>query len=167
MALFETETVNGNSPYVEFKIGEMEKTTKLGFMFLGRDTATSAEYGEFTIWQGIRFDDKAETEEALLSSLSLVGIIPNTMLKNFEKNGAFSLETPYIITKKWDKGDKYEGNKRAKGNGFGVDKVKLPTSILDKMIAFHNAAMNVVEQASGSEGESSQEEAPTATGVKM
>jgi len=71
MALFETETVNGNSPYAEFKIGEMELKEAMGFMFLARDTATSAEYGDFNIWQGLKFDTKAETEEALLGSLSL------------------------------------------------------------------------------------------------
>jgi len=112
---------------------------------------------------------KAETEEQLLASLALGSLIPNTMLQNFEKNGAFTFETPYILNKKWTKGDKYDGNKRAKGHGWGVDKVKLPTSILDKMIAWHNSAMNVVETDSeGGEDTPAQEEAPAeASGVKM
>ena len=167
MALFETEEVNGNSPYVDAKIGDQDNGFKLGFLFLKKDKATSAEYGDFAIWQGLTFDHTAETEEALLVSLALGSFIPNTMLQNFEKNGAFAFETPYILTKRWTKGDKYEGNKRTKGHGWGVDKVKLPTSILDKMIAFHNTAMNVVESAGSTEETSTQEEAPTATGVKM
>jgi len=166
MALFETEEVNGNSPYTDMKIGDQDNGFKVGFLYLKKDKATSAEYGEFNIWQGLSFNQDAETEEQLLESLALASLIPNTMLQNFEKNGAFSFETPYILTKKWTKGDKYEGNKRAKGHGWGVDKVKLPTSILDKMIAFHNTAMNVVETAHADDG-ASQEEAPTATGVKM
>ena len=168
MALFETEEVNGNSPYTDLKIGEQDNGFKLGFLYLARDKATSAEYGEFKIWQGLSFDPTAETEEALIGSLALASLIPNTMLQNFEKNGAFSFETPYILTKKWTKGDKYDGNKRAKGHGWGVEKVKLPTSILDKMVAFHTSAMNIVDTDSSTDGEaSSQEEAPTATGVKM
>ncbi len=165
MALFTTEEVNGNSPYTDQKIGDQDNGFKLGFLFIRKDSATSAEYGDFDIWQGVKFDSSAETEDALISSLELASLIPNTMLKNFEKNGAFAFDTAYILTKKWTKGDKYEGNKRAKGHGFGVDKVKLPTSILDKMISFHSSAMNVVEK---SEVEApKQEEAPTATGVKM
>jgi len=167
MALYEVEEVNGNSPYADLKIGDQDNGYKTGFVFLRKDSAVSAEYGKFSIWQGLSFDEKAETEEALLASLSLASLIPNTMLLNFEKNGAFSFETAYILTKKWTKGDKYEGNKRAKGHGWGVDKVKLPTSIMDKVIAFHSEKMNVVEVADGGEDGTAQEEAPTATGVKM
>lgn len=170
MALFETEEVNGNSPYKDLKIGDQDNGFKFGFLFLGRDKAISAEFGDFAIWQGLSFDENTETEEALLKSLALASFIPNTMLLNFEKNGAFSLETSYILTKKWTKGDKYEGNKRAKGHGWGVDKVKLPTSIIDKMIAFHNTAMSVVdsgETGCDTKSETPQEPAPTVTGVKM
>jgi hypothetical protein len=165
MALFTTEEVNGNSPYTDLKVGDQDNGFKTGFLYLKKDTATSSEYGDFDIWQGLSFNANAETEEQLIGSLALASLIPNTMLKNFEKNGAFSFETPYILTKKWTKGDKYEGNKRAKGHGFGVEKVKLPTSILDKMIAFHNTKMSVVET---SEETSPEQEAPaTATGVRM
>ena len=167
MALFTTEEVNGNSPYEDLKIGDQDNGFKTGFLYLKKDTATSTEYGDFDIWQGLSFDPKAETEEQLLESLALASLIPNTMLKNFEKNGAFAYETPYILTKKWTKGDKYEGNKRAKGHGFGVEKVKLPTSILDKMIAFHNSKLNVVETSEVS-SDTEQEELPSnASGVQM
>ena len=145
MALFETEEVNGNSPYTDLKIGDQDNGFKFGFLFMKKDTAESAEYGVFQINQGVTFDPNAQTEKQLLDSLALGSYIPNTMLLNFEKNGAFSFETPYIITKKWTKGDKYQGNKKARGHGFGVEKVKLPTSILDKMIAFHNEKLNIME----------------------
>ncbi len=147
MSLFTTEEVNGNSPYAEFKLGDMEKGEAIGFMQFTHDKATSAEYGDFQIEQGIKFDANAQTEAQLLSSMSLVGVIFNTMLKNFVKNGAIRYETPYIITKAWDKGDKYDGNKRAKGNGFKVAKVNLPANILDKMVAWHNEQLAVVEVA--------------------
>jgi len=165
MALFTTEEVNGNSPYTDLKIGDQDNGFRTGFLFIKKDSATSTEYGDFDIWQGLSFDPNAETEEQLMNSLQLASIIPNTMLKNFEKNGAFVFDTPYIITKKWTKGDKYDGNKRAKGHGFGVEKVKLPTSILDKMLAFHNSKMNVVETEQVDAA--TQEQAPKASGVKM
>jgi hypothetical protein len=169
MALFETEEVNGNSPYVDLKIGDQDNGYKFGFLFLRKDSAVSPEYGRFDIWQGVSFDPKAETEEQLMNSLALASFVPNTMLLNFEKNGAFAFETPYILTKKWTKGDKYEGNKRAKGHGWGVEKVKLPTSILDKMLAFHNEKMSVVEKAEDDAAEETpQQDAPkNASGVKM
>lgn len=170
MALFTTEEVNGNSPYKDLKIGDQDNGYKFGFMFIKRDSATSAEFGDFQINQGVTFDPLAETEDQLIASLGLGSYIPNTMLLNFEKNGAFSFETCYLLTKKWTKGDKYEGNKRTKGHGWGVEKVKLPTSITDKMIAFHNSAMSVVdsgETGGDAKSETPQEPAPTATGVKM
>jgi len=164
MALYETEEVSGNSPYTDMKIGDQANGFKFGFLFIKRDKATSAEYGDFQINQGVSFDPAAQTEDQLVTSLKLASYIPNTMLLNFEKNGAFVLDTPYILTKKWTKGDKYDGNKRAKGHGFGVEKVKLPTSILDKMLAFHNTAMSVVEKVE----ETTQESAPSkSAGVKM
>ena len=166
MSLFTTEEVNGNSPYADLKIGDQDNGYKFGFLFMARDKATSAEYGDFQINQGLTFDPAAETEAQLLESLALGSYIPNTMLKNFEKNGAFSLETPYILTKKWTKGHKYDGNKRTKGHGWGVEKVKLPTSIVDKMIAFHNTKMSVVDTSDSEE--TAQQEAPAnASGVKM
>jgi len=167
MALFETEEVSGNSPYKDLNIGDKDNGYTVGFLFLAKDKAVSAEYGEFSIWQGVSFDPEATTEKQLLDSLELASLIPNTMLKNFEKNGAFKFETPYILTKAWSKGDKYEGNKRAKGHGWKVEKVKLPTSILSKMIAFHNDALNIVEKAGDAEDVEAQPEAPTASGVRM
>lgn len=168
MALFTTEEVSGNSPYTDLKIGDQANGFKFGFLFLRKDSATSAEYGDFAIWQGLKFDENAETEEALLASLELASFIPNTMLQNFEKNGAFTFETSYILTKKWSKGDKYDGKKTAKGHGWGVDKVKLPTSISDKMVAWHNSAMSVVETAKTEGGDTPAQEAPQeASGVKM
>lgn len=167
MALYETEEVSGNSPYTDLKIGDQDNGFEFGFVFLRKDSATSPEYGDFAIWQGLQFDQSAETEDALIASLKLASFIPNTMLQNFEKNGAFSFETAYILNKKWSKGDKYEGNKRAKGHGWTVNKVKLPTSIMDKVVAHHNSLMSVVETPSEEKAEP-QGEAPKAkSGVKM
>ena len=168
MALYTTEDVNGNSPYAEFKIGEMEIKEAIGFMQFTKATATSAEYGDFQIEQGVRFDTEAQTEDELLASLSLVGIIFNTQLRNFVKNGAIRYETPYIISKAWNKGDKYDGNKRAKGNGFKVQKVGLPTPLLEKITAWHGEQLNIVEVSETSDAETPQQEAPkNASGVNI
>jgi len=167
--LYDTEEVSGNSPYADLKIGDQENGYSFGFVFLTRDSAVSPEYGKFAIWQGLQFDEKAETEEALIASLKLASFIPNTMLQNFEKNGAFSYETAYILTKKWTKGDKYNGNLRAKGHGWEVKKIKIPTSVMDKIVAHHNSLMSVVETTdTDTAGAEAQGEEPKAqSGVKM
>ena len=145
----------------------MEIGEQIGFMQFTKDTATSSEYGDFQIEQGVSFNAKAQTEQELLDSLALTGVIFNTMLKNYVKNGAWSYEVPYIITKKWNKGDKYEGNKRAKGNGFGVAKVKLPVAIVNKIEDFYRSKMSVVSTDEADQAFPEQEAPKQASGVRM
>jgi len=160
MGFMKKEEVNGNSPYKDLKIGDQDNGYTFGILYLTNDSAVSPEYGKFDINQGVGFNPEAQSEEELLSSMELVSYIPNTMLKSFEKNGAFAHGVAYILTKKWTKGDKYDGNKRAKGHGFTVEKVTLPTSTIDKMTAWHNEAMSVVTKTEVSSSEQSE---PTQT----
>ena len=143
MPLFEEEVVKGNSPYGENKIAEYEKGQSIGFMYVNEKTANSSEYGEFKVWQGVTFDPAAETEAELLKSLALGSIIPNMLLCNKQDNGAIIPGEMYRIEKAWNKGDTFDGNKKAKGHGYVLYHLKLSTAILKKVKTFHDEAMNL------------------------
>lgn len=144
MALFEEELVKGNSPYEEIKIAEFDIDKDLGFVYFKEETATSAEYGDFTVWQGVAFDTGAKSEEELVNSLKLASIIPNTLLLNKQKNGAIVPGELYRIVKKWNKGDTYDGNKKAKGHGYDLFHLKVPTTITDAVKKFHDEKLNPI-----------------------
>ena len=52
-------------------------------------------------------------------------------------NGAFAKGSAYKVTKKWTKGDKYQG-RAAKGHGYEVSKFGLPATVIEKLYAKHN-----------------------------
>ena len=133
MALFEEDKV-ANSPFKEFKPNdEVAKGESFGFLWLSNGSGTSADYGEFVTWQGLKVDLTAASEEALLESATPIGFIPNTMLKGKEENGAVLQGNLYRIEKAWDQGDKYDGNKKAKGFGYNVFLVKAPAALIAKL----------------------------------
>lgn len=140
--LFEEEVIKGNSPYNEHKIADFELEKSIGLVYIKEETATSAEYGDFQVWQGVTYDFTAATEEALIASLALGSIIPNTLLLNKQKNGAIIPGELYRIEKKWNKGDTYDGNKKAKGHGYELYHLKVSTAIITAVKEFHDSALN-------------------------
>jgi len=142
MALFEEEIIKGNSPYKEHKINEYEIGKSIGFVYFKEETATSAEYGDFQVWQGVTYDFDAKTEDALIASLELGSLIANTLLLNKQKNGAIVPGELYRIEKKWNKGDTYDGNKKAKGLGYELFHLKVSTAIITKVKEFHDTKLN-------------------------
>ena len=142
MSVFEEELIKGNSPYAENKINEFEIGQSIGLVYFKEDEAESKEYGKFAIWQGVTFDFEAKSEDALIASLALGSIIPNTLLLNKQKNGAIIPGELYRIEKKWNKGDTYDGNKKAKGLGYELYHLKVSTALLTKVKEFHDAALN-------------------------
>jgi len=142
MALFEEEEIKGNSPYKEHEIAKYEKGQSLGFVYFSEKVATSNEYGDFAVWEGVTFDFNADTEEALFASLELGSIIPNKLLLGKQENGAVIRGELYRIEKSWSKGDTYDGNKTAKGHGFSLFHLKLSTAFLKRVENFLNTALN-------------------------
>lgn len=136
MAVFETEEVDGKSPYTDQKLGDQENGFSFTFYYDNKTSANSADYGEFDILQGVGFDHTLDTQEAMIEGATLVSMIPNTMLKNLISNGGMVRGEAYIITKKWSKGDKFN-NKKALGHGYTVDRIKAPDAFLDALKAKH------------------------------
>ena len=132
-----TEEVQGQSPYKDYQLGNQENGFVATLFYVGDSEELESEHGKFYCMQGLGFDVNSKTEDDILSSATLVSIIPNTMLKGIIANGAFAKGQAYKITKKWSKGDKYQG-RAAKGHGYEVSKFGLPSTLLNKLYEKHN-----------------------------
>lgn len=131
------EEISGSSPYQDYQLGNQENGFVATLFYVGDSEELESEHGKFYCMQGLGFDANSKTEEDILNSCKLVSIIPNTMLKGMITNGAFAKGCAYKVTKKWTKGDKYQG-RAAKGHGYEVAKFGLPASILEKLYSKHN-----------------------------
>lgn len=132
-----TEEVQGQSPYQDYQLGNQENGFVATLFYVGDSEELESEHGKFYCMQGLGFDINSKTEDDILNSAKLVSIIPNTMLKGMIANGAFAKGQAYKITKKWSKGDKYQG-RAAKGHGYEVSKFGLPSTVLSKLYDKHN-----------------------------
>lgn len=132
-----TEQVQGDSPYKDYQLGEQANGFVATLFYVKDSEELESEHGSFYVMQGLGFNAEATTEDELLNSCFLAGIIPNTMLKGKIKNGAFGKGQAYKLTKTWSKGDVYNGRK-SKGHGYSVEKYQLSQDLLDKLTAKHN-----------------------------
>lgn len=131
------EEVAGQSPYADYQLGNQENGFVATLFYTGDSEELESEHGTFICMQGVGFNPDSKTEQEIIDSAKLVSIIPNTMLQGKKKNGAFEIGQAYKFTKKWSKGDKYNG-RSSKGHGYTVEKYSLPKSILDKLFEKHN-----------------------------
>ena len=131
------EEVSGSSPYQDYQLGNQENGFVATLFYVGDSEELESEHGTFYCMQGLGFDANSKTEEDVINSCKLVSIIPNKMLKGMITNGAFAKGSAYKVTKKWTKGDKYQG-RAAKGHGYEVSKFGLPATVIEKLYAKHN-----------------------------
>ena len=147
MAMWNEEELAGSSPFSQFKPNEeLEKGESFCFYFHSTGTGNSAEYGEFTVLQGVKFECNAKNEKELEQSMSLTGFIPNTLLLNKVAAGQMRHGNAYRIEKAWDRGDKYNGNQKAKGYGYKVFKLNAPDALLTKFDKFVAEQLGTVPQ---------------------
>ena len=120
MALFEEKEVLNENQHEQFDIAALEIGESLPFYYSSTRGATSEEYGDFIICQGIKVDIASASVDGLVSSAQAVSFIPNTLLKNKIDEGSMIEGELYRIEKAWDKGQKFSDGKKAKGWGFKV-----------------------------------------------
>lgn len=138
MSILDTqEEVSGSSPYQDYQLGNQVNGFVATLFYVGDSEELESEHGKFYCMQGLGFDANSKTEDDVINSCKLVSIIPNTMLKGMITNGAFAKGSAYKVTKKWTKGDKYQG-RAAKGHGYEVSKFGLPSTVIEKLYAKHN-----------------------------
>ncbi len=135
--MFNEEEVQGNSPYASFKPNEELEIGDSFCIFIKENTtANSAEYGEFTVVNGVVFDCSSADEAAMKKSMQLKGFIPNTLLLNKIASGLMRIGGVYRIEKTWNRGDKYNGNMKAKGFGYKLFKLGASDALLNVFEAF-------------------------------
>lgn len=125
-----------NSPFKPFKFEQVGDELTLLFMEVA--DATSPTYGDFEVVRGLRFNPEAASIEDALASAELVSFPLNTVISNKIKNGAMVVREAYSIKMIWKKGDKYDGNKICKSNGYEVLHLILDDSARQALIAKYN-----------------------------
>ena len=135
--MFNEEELQGTSPYAKYSPNEeLEIGESFCFYFKETATATSPEYGEFSVMNGVTFDCSAKDEASLKKSYALTGFVPNTLLLNKIAAGQMRPGNAYRIEKSWNRGDKYNGNQKAKGYGYKVFKLGASDELLSSFDAF-------------------------------
>ena len=129
MALFKEKEVQSENQYANFDLKEMVIGESIAFYFASRRTATSEEYGDFTICQGAQVDLSVDSVDALIASATLTSWIPNTLLVNKLADGSLTEGEVYRIEKAWDKGQKFADNKKAKGWGYKLFTISVDASV--------------------------------------
>lgn len=97
---------------------ELGINESLGFYFAGTREATSEDYGDFVICQGLKVDVTSASVDALLETSLAYSFIPNVLLSNKLTEGSFAQGELYRIEKTWEKGQKFKDGTKAKGYGF-------------------------------------------------
>ena len=123
MALFEEKKVEGGK-FEPLKINELAKGESIAIYFGNLADRNSKEYGEFQVVEGLQVDLTSSSADELVKSAKPASFVPNTMLQNMNEQGGFVAGKLYRIVKKWERGEKFEDGKIAKGFGYEVFELK-------------------------------------------
>jgi len=145
MALFKEEEVVSENQHEQLDIKEMVIGESFGFFFATQRTATSEEYGDFTICQGLKVDLDATDVDALVDTATAASFIPNTLLANKITEGALLEGELYRIEKAWDKGQKFKDGKKAKGWGYKLFSLSLEPVVKKQLTDAYKAKINGVK----------------------
>lgn len=138
MALFQEEKILQENQHAQFELQSLEIGESIAVYFDNTRTANSEEYGEFIICQGLKIDLSAASEDDLIASATPVSFVPNTLLRNkLDQNSMIKGEL-YRIEKAWEKGQKFNDGKRAKGNGYELFHLKAGEGLLKAMKKAYN-----------------------------
>lgn len=130
------EEVKGSSPYKEFKFEDVGST--ITFMMAGKSVRNSAEWGEFTVAEVVKFDAEASSIEGAVASAELRSFALPTVLKNQVDNGLIVPNECYTVEFVLDRGDKYIDKKtnkqaRSKAKHFKVMRLSVPQEGIDAL----------------------------------
>jgi len=117
--LFEEQQVLSENQHEQGDIRqELGLNESIGFFWTTIKEATSEEYGDFIICQGLKVNLSAGSVDELLETATPYSFIPNVLLNNKIEDGSFATNELYRIEKTWDKGQKFKDGTKAKGYGF-------------------------------------------------
>ena len=162
MSLFNEQEVLNENQHEQFDISALEIGESLPFYYANTRDATSEDYGDFIICQGIKVDIEAASIDALAGSAKPISFIPNTLLKNKIDEGSMIEGELYRIEKAWDKNQKFKDGKKAKGWGYKVFHLAADPKTKTALV---NAYKTAVQPASLAEAEAEVSETPAKPGV--
>ena len=142
MGLFNESEVLNENQHEQFDISALEIGESVPFYFANTRGATSEEYGDFIICQGIQVDIEASSIDGLAESAKPISFIPNTLLKNKIDEGSMIEGELYRIEKAWDKGQKFKDGKKAKGWGYKVFHLAADPKTKTALVNAYKAATN-------------------------
>jgi len=153
MGLFKEEEVVSENQHEQLDIKEMTIGQSFGYFFTSQRTATSEEYGDFVICQGLKVDLEASDVDTLVETATAASFIPNTLLANKIDEGALLEGELYRIEKAWDKGQKFKDGKKAKGWGYKLFSLSLEPVVKKQLSDAYKAKINPVksEESGGEE----------------
>ena len=121
MALFEEKEVSLSGGNLEkISLQKLNKCDSIVFYFVTTSTRTSKEYGDFQVCEGLKLDVNTPGVDAMVESAVGASFVPNTFLQNAMQNGNLETGRVYRIEKAWDRGDKFDDGKNAKGYGYKI-----------------------------------------------
>lgn len=118
----------------QLNITEMEKGASILFYIGNFVDRSSAEYGDFKVVEGLLVDERARDLDALVATAEGASFIPNTMLLNMINDKKIVSGSFYRIEKAWDKDEKFENGKKAKGFGFDVFEIACDNDTLGRFL---------------------------------
>ena len=145
MPLFKEEEVVSENAHKQLDIKEMETGESLGFFFTSQRGATSEEFGDFIICQGLEVNLGAEDVDTLITTAKAASFIPNTLLVNKIKEGSLLEGELYRIEKAWAKGQKFKDGKKAKGWGYKLFSLSLEPAVKKQLLDAYKVAINPVK----------------------
>ena len=143
--LFKEEEVVSENVHLQMDIKEMVIGESIGFFFTSQRTATSDEYGDFTICQGLKVDLDAQDVDTLVDEAVAASFIPNTLLINKITDGSLLEGELYRIEKAWDKGQKFADRKVARGWGYKLFSLSIEPTVKKQLSDTYKAKVNPVK----------------------
>lgn len=142
LGLFSEEEILNENRHLQYKLQDLALNASIGFYFDNTAERTSAEFGDFTVAQGLLVDLGAASIDAFVADVKPISFVLNTMLMNKVIDGALVPGEAYRISKIWDKNQKFADRTVAKGYGYGLFHQNIPPAVKAQLKEAYKAVLN-------------------------
>lgn len=130
---FTEKLIEGGTIYEQLELPSFPVGHGITFFLHDFENRNSEQFGDFLVAVGLKLDINAQNMVEFVNSGNLASFIPNTQLRNLVDSGMLKGGSVYRITKKWERGDKFQNGKVAKGFGYEVAKFDIAPSDIDAL----------------------------------
>lgn len=153
MSFLQEEKVVSENQHETITLKELDVNESILFYFDNLRDATSDEYGDFKICQGLKLDLTASNEADLLDSAVAASFIPNTLLTNKLDQNSFVRGEVYRVEHAWTRGQKFSNGQKAKGEGYELYRIKLGEGTLKQLAHLYKEKCSTPVDTSAPEAE--------------